>query len=329
MCTTVTPQPATTELGFRIEYDSCGHQNFAVTFINESKSTTCPITWDWDFGDNTPHSNNSDPVHTYAAPGTYNVTLTMTIAGNPSLATTYSKEVTVAHWEPDIQATVCPDGHVIYETSASCNWSWTLLHCQRTWDFPGGSFHKIFKHKQKVRVCYDTPGSYVAFLTARNDDGGQCRKAEKVDILSIARLCAHDKEKIDVPFSYGGKDYRMRTVFKYHGAHGRIFAKTKLQVRKNNHWRRKRAYEIGVMFGGTVYTKGGDGCFGGTNHSVNRSNKWTKSNRAKVANWYLPLVGFFRVKQHDLTSTHIVRVDSNDPGVTQSISLWTHDCHCS
>ena len=329
-CVEVTPVPKSTEPGFEITYSSCGTSNFVVTFENTTTTANCPVQWDWDFGDGTPHSTQKDPVHTYAAAGVYNVTLTVTISGNPSLATTYQKAINIYHWEPDIVADVCPDGHVIYSTSAPCNWSWKLFHCQRTWQFPGGHFNRfLHQHKRKVRVCYDSPGGYDAFLTARNEDGGECTKRTQVKIDPIARLCPHDKEKDDIQFSYGGKDYRMRTVFKYHGAPGRILAKTKLQVWKNNRWRRKRAYEIGVRFSGTVYTKGANGCYGGVSHPVGASNKWTRSNRAKVKNWRLPLVGFFRVKQGDLTSDHMVRVDANHQGVTHSISLWTHDCHCS
>jgi hypothetical protein len=151
----------------------------------------------------------------------------------------------------------------------------------------------------------------------------------RFEIKVITRLCRRDKETIDVQFTYGSRDYRMRTMFKYHGAPGRIIARTKLQVRKNNKWRRKRAYEIGVRIEGTIYTKGGDGCFGGNSHNVSVTNKWTRSNRAKVKNRHLPLAGFFRVKQNDLKSTHMIRVDANDQGTTHTITLWTHDCHCS
>ncbi len=36
-----------------------------------------PSTWDWDFGDGSPHSNLQNPSHTYAASGTYNVVLSV------------------------------------------------------------------------------------------------------------------------------------------------------------------------------------------------------------------------------------------------------------
>lgn len=38
-------------------------------------------SWDWDFGDGSPHSSLQNPYHTYADPGTYIVTLTVTYLG--------------------------------------------------------------------------------------------------------------------------------------------------------------------------------------------------------------------------------------------------------
>ncbi len=329
-CVTVTPTPKPAQLAFDKGYNSCAAHNFVVTFANLSTTSNCPITWDWDFGDGSPHSSSFSPVHTYVNPGTYNVTLTMTIVGTPNQVVTYSQSIVIAQWTPDITFTICPDGHVTYETTAACNFDWTpwVLHCRRTWDFPGGHWAHIWKHKQKVRVCYDTVGDYGANLTARNTDGGECTETVKVSILSIVRCCPHDKVKIDQPFSYQGKDYRLRTIFKYHGKlPGRIFAKSKLQVRKNNNWRRKRAYTIGVAISGAVFTKDNNGCFGATSHGVTAPPK-THSNRAKVAKWHLPMVGSFQVKPGGLTCTHTVKVDANNYGVTQTNSLWVNDCHC-
>lgn len=46
-----------------------------VTF--NDTSTGGPTTWLWDFGDGTPTSNQRNPVHTFADPGTYVVSLTV------------------------------------------------------------------------------------------------------------------------------------------------------------------------------------------------------------------------------------------------------------
>lgn len=47
----------------------------AATAFNDLTTNT-PTIWTWDFGDATPTSGTQNPTHTYAAPGTYPVTLT-------------------------------------------------------------------------------------------------------------------------------------------------------------------------------------------------------------------------------------------------------------
>jgi PKD repeat protein len=61
-----------------------------VTFADHS--TGSPTSWQWNFGDASPLSTQQNPVHTYAAAGTYNVTLTVTNAAGSSNAV---KPVTV------------------------------------------------------------------------------------------------------------------------------------------------------------------------------------------------------------------------------------------
>ena len=44
-------------------------------------STGSPTSWDWDFGDGSPHSTEQNPLHVYATRGPYTVVLTATNAG--------------------------------------------------------------------------------------------------------------------------------------------------------------------------------------------------------------------------------------------------------
>jgi PKD repeat protein len=57
-------------------------------------STGGPIAWGWDFGDGTPSSSLQSPAHTYAAPGTYTVKLTIS-DGKSFAATTKTGYITV------------------------------------------------------------------------------------------------------------------------------------------------------------------------------------------------------------------------------------------
>lgn len=49
------------------------------------------VTFDWDFGDGTPHSANTAPVHTYAAPGLY----VWTVVGNVASANAIDAGITI------------------------------------------------------------------------------------------------------------------------------------------------------------------------------------------------------------------------------------------
>lgn len=53
------------------------------------------ITYDWNFGDATPHSTNRFASHTYAVPGTYNWSVVSTVQGTPSASATNSGSIVI------------------------------------------------------------------------------------------------------------------------------------------------------------------------------------------------------------------------------------------
>jgi gliding motility-associated-like protein len=73
---------------------TCGANN-TISFVNTS--SVCAQSYSWNFGDPTSGTQNvntaKDPDHTFSAPGTYNVSLTVVFADNSTLTTT--KTVTV------------------------------------------------------------------------------------------------------------------------------------------------------------------------------------------------------------------------------------------
>ncbi|MCA9994345.1 MAG: PKD domain-containing protein [Anaerolineales bacterium] len=70
-----------------------GAAPLSVTFTNQS--TGSPASWQWDFGDGTPLSNEQNPVHEYTQPGSYTVSLTVSNA-NGSDMTTKTNYITVS-----------------------------------------------------------------------------------------------------------------------------------------------------------------------------------------------------------------------------------------
>ena len=68
-----------------------------------------PITYSWDFnGDGTPDSTDANPTHSYASPGNFSATLTVTSAAGKTA--TASVPITVGNTMPTVTITVPPNG---------------------------------------------------------------------------------------------------------------------------------------------------------------------------------------------------------------------------
>jgi hypothetical protein len=80
-CVVPPPAPPTASFVFSVPTGS-----FKVSFTDTS--TGSPTGWSWNFGDGSTITGTPTPTHTYAAPGTYNVVLTVSNAGGTSAPAT-------------------------------------------------------------------------------------------------------------------------------------------------------------------------------------------------------------------------------------------------
>ena len=83
---TPTPPPLTASFGF-------GQVPSSLDVQFTDTSSGAPTTWDWDYGDSSPHGTSANPLHGYATPGFYDVTLTVGDGVRPQVATTSTIEV--------------------------------------------------------------------------------------------------------------------------------------------------------------------------------------------------------------------------------------------
>lgn len=83
------PRPPVAEFKAETTEPECGPHPIAFKDLSE-QGTSPIISWTWDFGDGTT-SMERNPTHTYATPGTYTVTETVTDSNNTS--STYVREV--------------------------------------------------------------------------------------------------------------------------------------------------------------------------------------------------------------------------------------------
>lgn len=79
----------------RFDYISA-FESMDVSFVDESVALDSSIgSWSWNFGDGSPLSSMKNPSHTYAVPGTYSVSLTVTNNTSPAESDTVTHEVMV------------------------------------------------------------------------------------------------------------------------------------------------------------------------------------------------------------------------------------------
>ena len=104
-----------------------------VNFIDKSKSSEPIVSWLWDFGDGTT-STEQNPTHTYASPGKYKVTLTVTDAAGRTASWWCLIDITEIghHLTADFNYTIVGKTVVFIDLSEGNIISWH-------WDFGDGN----------------------------------------------------------------------------------------------------------------------------------------------------------------------------------------------
>jgi PKD repeat protein len=129
-------------------------------------STNTPISWLWNFGDgDSTNSTVQNPVHRYAAVGTYNVSFAVTNAGGVN-SSAYANYVTALPQPPVAGFTGTPTAGTnpltvtFTDTSTNSPTSWS-------WDFGDATNSTL----QNPVHQYANPGTYTVKLTATNAGG--------------------------------------------------------------------------------------------------------------------------------------------------------------
>lgn len=145
-----------------------------VLFTNVSFGNN--MSYSWDFGDGQT-STEQNPLHIYAAPGNYNVYLTVNNACGTSA---YSEIISIADFLPtagftsDIKSGCAPLTVTYTDQSSGPVNSWN-------WSFPGGS--PATSNEQNPVVTYSNSGVFTATLVVENTWGNNT--ASQNDLITI------------------------------------------------------------------------------------------------------------------------------------------------
>ena len=189
----VPPPPPTAAFSANV---TSGPAPLAVTFTDQS--TGAPTAWSWTFGDGATSTVQS-PSHTYAAAGTYDVTLTASNAGGPN-SLTKTAYITVSSVPPppptaafSANVTSGPAPLAVtftdQSTGAPTAWSWT---------FGDGATSTV----QSPSHTYAAAGTYDVTLTASNAGGPNSLTKTAYITVSSATVSYSATVLADGPTSY-------------------------------------------------------------------------------------------------------------------------------
>jgi len=135
-----------------------GQANLLVLFTDES--TGVPISWDWDFGDGSPHATTANPLHVYTQAGLHTVSLSI-FDGIYSSTITREEYVSVdmvVDFSSNTQAGPADTAVSFIDHTFGDPTEWD-------WDFGDGSPHSTLKNPTHV---YDHSDIFTVSLTASN-----------------------------------------------------------------------------------------------------------------------------------------------------------------
>jgi PKD repeat protein len=138
---------------------TCATQPLAFTNSTVAVDNDPINRYVWNFGDNTPVVSVKDPVHTFASPGTYNITLTV-YGSQSGCASVITRRVNITALPEVIFSTVpvC-NGYTVQFTD---NTSLPLGETVRSWEWNfGGQGSSLVQNPQ---FNFNQPGSYIVSL---------------------------------------------------------------------------------------------------------------------------------------------------------------------
>jgi PKD repeat protein len=141
-------------------------------------------SYSWDFGDDSALASGATATHTYRAPGTYTITLTVTDNNEASGTTTRQVTVPAAGQPPQASASATPSStpgslQVAFDASSSTDPDGTIV--SYAWDFGDGSTAT----GPTPSHTYAAPGTYTVALTVTDNNGATNTTTHQVTVPAV------------------------------------------------------------------------------------------------------------------------------------------------
>lgn len=150
-------------------------------FTDLSSSSSQIVSWEWDFGDGSAHSNLQNPFHLYALPGNYNVTLTITDATGCMDVVTHNIKVENLPYAAFTSSSPNCVGQTVNFASQSSFLQGYIVSWE--WQFGDNTSQTIYyPNNPEVSHIYNQPGVYNATLIVTASNGCQASTTQVIHV---------------------------------------------------------------------------------------------------------------------------------------------------
>lgn len=175
-------------------------QNTPVYFDNLSTpgNGTGIVSYEWDFGDNTPTTSVFEPTHSFTTPGIKIVRLKVTNQCN--CTTEYSMKIEVLKATPveiSCASVVCENSEQTYTANNSCDGQWEVV---------GGTILAINGNEIKVKWDHVDPSDGFGYVMYRSDCGCPVWSTLKIPVIvneaiiqGPTTVCTAKQYKFEMP----------------------------------------------------------------------------------------------------------------------------------
>jgi PKD repeat protein len=172
------------------------------------------VSYDWDFGDGSPHGNEATANHTYATAGTYSVVLTVT--DDDGATDTDAQDVTVSQPPAASFTFTCTDLSCDFDGSGSYDPDGTIVSYD--WDYGDGSPHGSGVTASHTYLTADT---YTVILTVTDDDGATDTDTQDVTVSELLTVHVGDLDGVGTAAPRGRWDATV-TITVHNGNEGAV-----------------------------------------------------------------------------------------------------------
>lgn len=150
--------------------------------VNASATTAfdgATLTYDWNWGDSSPHGAGVTATHTYAAPGSYQVTLTVTDSLGGSATVTHP--ITVTQHAAPVPSFQITKNFLAVSVDASATTASDGATVTYDWNWGDSSAHNS---GVTATHTYAAAGTYTVTLTATDNLGGTATKTAEITVAA-------------------------------------------------------------------------------------------------------------------------------------------------